>query len=78
MKSYIVTFAFLASLAFANPITQAPAMMARADNVEGENLEKRECNSKVGDDCGGKYGGCCPGLTCYVTSLPLYGKCKKS
>ncbi|KAL2691423.1 hypothetical protein Neosp_001808 [[Neocosmospora] mangrovei] len=59
MKSYIVTFAFLASLTLANPITQAPAMMPRADNSEGDQLQKRACNSRV-------------------TSLPLYGKCKKN
>lgn len=67
MKSYIVTFAFLASLTLANPITQAPAMMPRVDNNEGEQVQKRDCNSRVGDDCGGKYGGCCAGLTCYVS-----------
>ncbi|RSM05327.1 hypothetical protein CEP52_006367 [Fusarium oligoseptatum] len=78
MKSYIVTIALLTSLTLANPITQAPAMMPRAENPEGEQVQKRDCNSRVGDNCGGKYGGCCPGLTCYVTSLPLYGKCKKN
>lgn len=71
MKSYIVTFAFLASLTLANPITQAPAMMPRADGPEGEQVEKRACNSRVGDDCGGKYGGCCAGLTCYVGLVPI-------